>query len=404
MSEEIIDAEVTGSAVAVSAATSELVARKSAASLEVAINLAERKPRSIERFIKTATTLATRDPETARSCFYLLKRGTKEIQGESIRMAEIVLSSYQNLMFSEPDIIELSPTLTMVSGRVWDLETNTSLSDSVLVRTSYSDGKPYNDDMKVMAARGGISKLLRNLVFRVVPRALLQPVRAAAIEVAWGAGLSFEGRRNRVVDWIKSLNIDLNRAWKSLGVNGPADLTEDDLIKLTGIRTAIKDGDTTVDQAFPDEKPVAFPTAEQPKKRGRKPQSQGAAETPATPPVAQAPEKAPESAGAPAPTEPPATQSEPSKPDNGPTDPETENSAKFLNGGDPTTKADMIDAIFDFVESKGVDPNVFTRALRVNNYLSREDAFTPELPRAQIEKIYKAREKLLELVPSTSKI
>ena len=401
MSEEIIDAEVTGSAVAVSAATSELVARKSAASLEVAINLAERRPRSIERFIKTATTLATRDPETARSCFYTLKRGAQDIQGESVRMAEIVLSSYQNLMFSEPDIIELSPTLTMVSGRVWDLETNTSLSDSVLVRTAYKDGKPYNEDMKIMAARGGISKLLRNLVFRVVPRALLQPVKAAAIEVAWGAGLSFEGRRNRVVDWIKSLNIDLNRAWKSLGVNGPADLTEDDLIKLTGIRTAIKDGDTTVDQAFPDEKPVAFPTAEQPKKRGRKPQSQEAAETPATPPVAQAPEKAPESSGAPAPAEPPAASSEP---EDGQINPDMKNSSQFLNGGDPTTKADMIDAIFDFVESKGVDPNVFTRALRVNNYLSREDAFTPELPRAQIEKIYKAREKLLELVPSTSKI
>jgi hypothetical protein len=57
-----------------------------------------------------------------------------------------------------------------------------------------------------------------------------------------------------VAEWVNKCGVASDRVWAALGIKGPSDLTLEHLETLTGIKTAIKDGDTTLDAAFPDTK------------------------------------------------------------------------------------------------------------------------------------------------------
>ena len=77
---------------------------QTAAEVDIAIATAHKFPRSLKRFQSDATTMATVDLETAAACFYKLPRknedgSTKNIEGPSIRFAEIVASCYKNIRY-----------------------------------------------------------------------------------------------------------------------------------------------------------------------------------------------------------------------------------------------------------------------------------------------------------------
>ena len=53
------------------------------------------------------------------------------------------------------------------------------------------------------------------------------------------------------MEWIGKLGIDQDRVWSALGIKGIEDVGIKELTTLTGLKTAIKDGDSTIDEAFP---------------------------------------------------------------------------------------------------------------------------------------------------------
>lgn len=222
---------------------------------------AHQYPRSLAIFKRKAMEMATLDEETARACLYALPRKdhgvTKMIEGESIRMAEIVASSFGNLRI-QSTIINQTPTRGTVRAVCHDLENNVAISVEKQYRTCYKDGRPYNDDMQIMAANAASSKAVRDAVFRVVPKSMIKTVTNAAKALAWGEAdgkpLTMTQRRENVMKWIGSLGIDKSRVWSALGIKGEDDIGMEQLSLLGGIRTAINEKDTTVDEAFP--KPV----------------------------------------------------------------------------------------------------------------------------------------------------
>lgn len=224
------------------------------AEVDTAITTAHRFPRSLALFKKGALEMATLDEETAASCLYKLPRKDhgkiKYIEGESVRLAEIVASCYGNLQVATRLVSQTKDRGT-VQGICRDLEHNVTMTSEVHFRTTTKDGIPYSEDMQIMAANAASSKARRNAIFCVVPKSLVKSVTEAAREVALGKGDTMKRRRERVLSWLEGLNIDLNRVWFALEIKGADDLTTEHLTTLTGIRTAIRDNETTVDEAFP---------------------------------------------------------------------------------------------------------------------------------------------------------
>jgi pyruvate/2-oxoglutarate dehydrogenase complex dihydrolipoamide acyltransferase (E2) component len=58
------------------------------------------------------------------------------------------------------------------------------------------------------------------------------------------------------MDWVKTLKIDVHRVFAVLGVKGEDEIGIDQLEELTGLRTSIREGDQTVDDAFPVQEPT----------------------------------------------------------------------------------------------------------------------------------------------------
>src|SRR5689334_11587126 len=67
------------------------------AEIDVQIATAKRYPRQLSLVKSHMMSFATLDQETAEACFYNLPRGGKNIQGPSVRLAEIAVSCYGNL-------------------------------------------------------------------------------------------------------------------------------------------------------------------------------------------------------------------------------------------------------------------------------------------------------------------
>jgi hypothetical protein len=199
-------------------------------------------------------SFATLDEETASSCFYTLpaRRGgdDKPIQGPSVRMAEIALASYQHVKAGSR-IIADDGKFIVAQAVVHDLENNVSVSIEVRRRVTSKSGARYSDDMIAVTGNAACSIALRNAVFRVVPRALIMPVYEAAKRVAVGDVKSLTSKRAQVIARLKQMGAKDVAILAAVG----ADKTEDiDLAKLEvliGLGTAIKDGEITLETAFP---------------------------------------------------------------------------------------------------------------------------------------------------------
>ena len=224
--------------------------------VESQIDIAKRYPRSLDKFVKRATGLACIDKETAASCLYHRPVGRdkdgKQVfaDGMSVRMAEIVGASYGNLRVHAM-IIDQTERQVIARGMAIDLEANFASSAEVVESTIDSRGQPYNERLRTLIAKVALAKARRDATFQVVPRALAKPIEAEVQKLLLGSAKGLKERRDLAVQWIESLKIDAKRVYSALGISGPGDLTAEILTILTGIRTAIKDNETSLDEAFP---------------------------------------------------------------------------------------------------------------------------------------------------------
>lgn len=225
--------------------------------IESQIDVAKRYPRSMSLFKTRATEMACIDDDTAQSCIYRRPVGKeggqmKYAEGMSVRMAEIVGASYGNLRVYAT-IVDQTESKVVARGMAIDLESNFASSSEIIESTLDKNNKPYSERMRIVVAKAALAKARRDATFQVVPRALAKPVEEAVRKLLHGDSKSIDKRRAQVGQWIKSLGIDEKRVWDALGVKGLADVGLDQLETLTGIRTALKDNETTVDEAFPGE-------------------------------------------------------------------------------------------------------------------------------------------------------
>lgn len=225
--------------------------------IDIQISTAHRYPRSMVQFLSRAKAMALIDEETAASCIYSRPvGGGKFAEGLSVRAAEIVAASYGNIRIGAT-IIEQTERYVKARGFAHDLESNTAAATEVIESTVKRDGTPYDERMRIVIAKSALAKARRDATFQVVPKALFRSIELECRKVALGEGQTITQRRGRISQWITKLGIDAKRVWAVVGVQGEADLTDEHFITLTGLKTAIAEGEVTIDEAFP----VIIPSA-----------------------------------------------------------------------------------------------------------------------------------------------
>lgn len=239
--------------------------RVETAMLDVQIMTAKRFPRSVVQFKKECEALATIDQETAASMYYRLKRRSggsdgdqKNIEGPSVRLAEIVANTWTNLHVGARQM-EVSKTDRVARSQsvAWDLERNVRVGVEVSRRIIGKNGNQYSEDMIGVTQAAALSIAFRNSVFKVVPFAYVKDIFEKCKEVSIGKGLTMAQRREIALKGYALHKVTEAQLLEYLDRKGWDDVTVDDFIELRGLLTAIKDGDTTAKEAFSTQEKTA---------------------------------------------------------------------------------------------------------------------------------------------------
>lgn len=217
------------------------------------IATAKQYPRHIPTVLNQIATLATLDAETAEDCFYVLRRGgangSNAIEGLSVRMAEIIAGAWGNLRVQTRIIGNDGKTIT-AQGICHDLETNVAVSVEVKRRITDKYGKTYSEDMQVVTGNAASAIAFRNAVLKVVPKAVTKRVIADVKQVAMGQALDLETSRQRMVDYFSKLGVTEELLLEYLELKKREEIDKERVFELRALANAIKEGTTTVQEAF----------------------------------------------------------------------------------------------------------------------------------------------------------
>jgi len=222
------------------------------AAIDVQIATAKAYPRSIKRAMENALAIATMDRETAETCNYSLPRGGKPISGPSVHLARILIQQWGNIR-AESEVIGTDATHVTSRAVCWDLESNIAIKVTVKRSIMGKHGR-YNEDMISVTGNAGNSIAFRNAVLAVIPKSVVNKVYNAAKEVITG-DISDKNKliakRKQVMDALReTYGVTEKEILSAIGKASIDHITGDDILVLIGIGQSIKDGDTTVDQAF----------------------------------------------------------------------------------------------------------------------------------------------------------
>lgn len=227
--------------------------------MDMKITTARKYPRTLSKVKQDMLSFATLDDETASACFYTLPRGGKTIQGPSIRLAEIAVSSFGNIATGTRVLNVVSngenPHIT-IQAVCHDLQNNVTVSIEkrrAINAKKNHDGtkKPISDDDIQLAVNACSAVAFRDCVFKVIPQALIKPVYEAAKRVAVGDVKSLSVNRQKIVDRLKQMGALEERIFAVVDARKIDDITVEKLEILIGLGTSIRDGQTTIEKAFP---------------------------------------------------------------------------------------------------------------------------------------------------------
>lgn len=222
------------------------------AEIDVQISTAKSFPRSIKTFMEKAESMATISEEVAASCSYALPRGGKSLEGPSVRLAEIVCSTYGNIRSGARVIANDGKTIT-AQGICHDLETNNSVTVEVKRRITDRNGKTFNEDMQTVTGNAACAIAYRNAIFKIIPAALIEPIYEKTKEVAKGTAETLPKRREKAVKYFKDYGVTEKQICAVLELKKIEDIDLDKLSTLRGMVSLIKNGESTIKDLFEPE-------------------------------------------------------------------------------------------------------------------------------------------------------
>jgi hypothetical protein len=258
MTEQPFEAEIVedSQASVVSPSALEAITR---AEVDVAISTAKRYPRNLEQWKAQTLAAATSTQDIAESCSYYLERknadGTKKsIEGPSIRLIELAMTYFKNTRWAGRVVGE-DDNYVHAQGIVHDLENNTLVTQEVARKITGKTGRRFSADMVAVTGAAAVSIAMRNAARRVLPQVTIEAIRLKAKALAAGDAKTVTQRWDSAAKFFQTqFAITSAMLLKKLGRERIEDVQPEDIGKLNGLRTALRDGMTSIADEFPAEK------------------------------------------------------------------------------------------------------------------------------------------------------
>lgn len=224
--------------------------------INLQVEFAMKHPRSIEVVRKELESLVTLNQSIAEESFYTLKRKDKSgnvklIQGPSIRFAEVLCYVWGHVRWAK-QISDVDAEFVTGEGIFMDLQRNIVGKIKTKRRITDSGGRRYNADMIQTTGNAAASLAYRNAVTGSIPQALWKDVLEKAKVVAVGGTQSIAEKRTAALQYGAKIGVSAEQIFATLGVQGVNDLGIEELIALKGLFNSLKDGESTVEEAFGD--------------------------------------------------------------------------------------------------------------------------------------------------------
>lgn len=243
-------------------ATSSLAVSLARAEVDQQIATARAMPRSIDKAVKSITTLATLDDKSAEECVYALPRGGKPIKGPSIRLAEIIASQWGNCRVGARVVhVDRAEKFVEAEGVFHDLESNTATTARVRRRIVDKGGRLYNDDMIVVTGNAACSIAKRNAILGAVPKAVWRKAYESVERVIAGDVKTLVERRATAMKAFAAFGVKPEQIFQALGVAGMDDIGVDHIATLVAMHSTLKNGEETVETMFAKEQAMTPPPA-----------------------------------------------------------------------------------------------------------------------------------------------
>lgn len=228
--------------------------------IDTQIATAKAYPRNMKKAVDNSIFLVTLDVETAQTCNYSLPRAGKAITGPTIHLAKILAQNWGNLRV-EAKVIDIGAKQITSQAIAFDLENNLAIKVEVKRSIMTKTGR-MNDDMITVTGNAANAIAMRNAILNVIPKGVVDKVYNEAKKTITG-DLSDEtkllAKRKKVFDgFMNTYGITEKEVLNAVGKQAIEHINGDDLVVLIGIGQAIKDGDTTPEDAFKPKKTTAI--------------------------------------------------------------------------------------------------------------------------------------------------
>lgn len=224
--------------------------------VDIQIATAHRFPRDIKRAKDNIAAIAMMSKEVAYSCFYHLERkgadGTvNNIEGISIRLAEIIASQWGNLRV-QSRIISNDGKFVTAQGVCHDLESNLAVSVEVKRSITNKWGGTFSTDMQMVTSNAACSIAFRNAVGKVVPAVIIedivQNIRKKSLEAIKSDGIAESWQK--VLDTFVALGASESQILFYISKSSANEVSAEDIQILRGLYTAIKEGSTNINDSL----------------------------------------------------------------------------------------------------------------------------------------------------------
>jgi dUTPase len=248
--------------------TPEVIYQQDKAAIDMQISTAKAFPRNVKRATENALALVTMDVATAEKCTYSVPRGDKPITGPSVHLAKVLAQVWGNMRI-EAKVVAIDQSHVTSEAVCFDLENNLAIKTQVK-RLILQNEMTWNEEKRKMIRTGKMVRMsedmvtvtgnaanaiaLRNAILSVVPKGVVDKVYNAAKQAITGDisdKTKLIAKRKQVFEGLRdSFNLTEKEILAAIGKAALDHVTGDDLVVLIGVAQSIKDGDTTIEQAF----------------------------------------------------------------------------------------------------------------------------------------------------------
>jgi hypothetical protein len=166
-------------------------------------------------------------------------------------LAEIVMSQWGNCRVGARVVhVDRAEKYVEAEGVFHDLETNAATTARVRRRIVDSKGRLYNDDMIIVTGNAACSIAKRNAILGGVPKAVWRQAHDAALAAIKGDVKTLTERRDAIFKAFASFGVKPQQVVAAIGLSGIEDVMIEHMPILSGMASALKSGEETVESMF----------------------------------------------------------------------------------------------------------------------------------------------------------